>query len=180
METRRSFLMHACASGGCACAYGELLGTAPAAAAPPDDLPRSWIAALLPALEAEAEPDVAAAALRAAASSHYFHLDMDTKLAPYRGDLNAFLQFLTSEWGWRVEHEPGSDVILIDEAKSYCVCPLVQQGTTADLSILCACSEGFASRMFAAVIGHPVRAEVTDSILRGGASCKYRITLSPS
>jgi hypothetical protein len=138
-------------------------------------MPRRWIAALLPALAAQSDPAVAKGSLKAAAAAHWAELQMDEKVAPYRGDLGRFLDFLRSEWGWKIEREPGTGAVLVDEAKDHCVCPLVEKGTQADLTVLCNCSEGFAERLFAAVVGHPVRAQVTQSVLRGAASCHYRI-----
>lgn len=44
-------------------------------------------------------------------------------------------------------------------------------------TLLCDCSEGFTEKMFSAVVGKPVKAEVVASIQRGAESCRYRITL---
>lgn len=140
-------------------------------------MPRKWIAALLPSLAAESEPEVAARVLKAAAAAHFEHLGMAERVAPFRGNLDGFLTWLSKEWGWRIEYDRTARVLEVDEAKSYCVCPLVQKDAQADLGILCNCSEGFAERLFSAVVGHPVRAEVTQSVLRGAGSCRYRISL---
>jgi hypothetical protein len=58
-----------------------------------------------------------------------------------------------------------------------CVCPLVQQNIGVVSTTLCHCSEGFAERMFSAVIEKPVKATVTRSILRGDKSCVYTIQI---
>jgi hypothetical protein len=78
---------------------------------------------------------------------------------------------------WKIDYNRTAKVISIDEAKPQCVCPLVRKGFTDGLSLLCDCSEGFAERMFAPVVEHPVKARVTASILRGASSCKYEIRL---
>jgi hypothetical protein len=140
-------------------------------------MPRRWIAALLPALAASPDREAARRVLKAVAQVHWEQLRMGERVAPYRGNLDAFLAFLTAEWGWKIERDREAGVILVDEAKSYCVCPLVEKGKPADLTMLCDCSEGFAERLFGAVVGHPVRAEVTQSVLRGASSCHYRISL---
>jgi len=44
-------------------------------------------------------------------------------------------------------------------------------------TLLCDCSEGFAEKLFSAVVGKPVKAEVVASIQRGAKSCRYRISL---
>lgn len=139
-------------------------------------MPRAWIAALLPALAVEADRAAAGRVLKAAAAAHWENLRMAEKVAPFQGNLDALLEFLRTQWGWKIERpEPG--VIVADENKSACVCPVLRKGTQADLSVLCNCSEGFAERLFGAVAGHPVRAEVTQSILRGAPTCRYRVTL---
>jgi predicted ArsR family transcriptional regulator len=64
-----------------------------------------------------------------------------------------------------------------DENKSYCVCPMVNRAEGIGSSVMCNCSEGFAEKMFSAVFGHPVKAQVISSVLKGNASCKYKITV---
>lgn len=179
-ESRRSFLKTACTSGFCCCVgavAAPVAGAAQDAQPQADTLAPRWVAALLPALAAEVEPGAGRRVLKAASSAHYSHLRMDDRVAEFRGRMDDFLEWLASEWGWKVRHERASRVIVIDEAKSYCVCPLVPRGAdTARLGALCSCSEGFAEQLFSAVAGHPVRAEVTQSVLRGASSCMYRIT----
>jgi hypothetical protein len=136
-----------------------------------------WIAALLPALTAVDAAETRDA-LKGCAASHFEALGMAPTLARLRGDLPALLDFLRSEWGWIVEHDAASGVIHVNENKDHCVCPLVPAEPTDDLGALCSCSEGFAERMFAAVVGHPVRAQVVESILRGGTRCRYRLDLA--
>jgi hypothetical protein len=96
---------------------------------------------------------------------------------PYRGDLPGFLRFLTEKWGWKVEFYAQSQVITADENKPACVCPIVQRRVGPVSEILCYCSEGFAGRMFSAVTGKAVTAQVVRSVLRGDASCVYRVEL---
>ena len=80
-----------------------------------------------------------------------------------KGDLDGFLAFLSREWGWVITQ--CGEIILVDENKNYCVCPLCQAQKMPPL--LCNCSEGFAERMFSYVLNRPVRATVIASILRG-------------
>jgi predicted hydrocarbon binding protein len=104
---------------------------------------------------------------------------MGKTVARFEGKLDDFLGFLTEEWGWIIEYSKQDGVIMIDENKEACVCPLVRKDIGMKSRSLCYCSEGFAEKMFSAVAGFPVRAEVTESILRGAKSCKYRIDLKP-
>jgi hypothetical protein len=183
---RRVFLKTACFAGICACARVGEAGASTLSSLEPDtdvaepaDLPRQWIAALLPALAALDAPE-AREVLGRASAAHYEDLGMDATLVRFRGDLPAFLAFLRSEWDWIVDHDAASGVVLANENKDRCVCPLVPEEHPDGLGALCHCSEGFAERMFSTVTGGPVHAEVVESILRGGSRCRYRIDLTPA
>jgi predicted ArsR family transcriptional regulator len=175
----------ACLAGICACGAEDATsaqttadGNAPAEAAKPAGMPHKWIAALLPLL-AKGDREYARRLLKGCAASHYEDLKMQATVDRFRGKLDAFLDFLRKEWGWIVAYDREGGVILVNENKSSCVCPLVQKNHGPDLGILCHCSEGFNEKMFSAVAGFKVRVEVTESILRGNKSCKYRIDLRP-
>ncbi len=139
-------------------------------------MPQKWIAALLPLL-AKGDREYARRILKGCAASHYEDLKMQAVVDRFRGKLDDFLDVPRKEWGWIIEYDRDKGVILINENKPNCVCPLVQKGQPGDLGILCYCSEGFAEKMFSEVVGSPVRAEVIESVLRGHKSCKYRIDL---
>ena len=140
-------------------------------------MPYKWIAALLPELSRSVTREEAKAILKGCSTAHYAHLGMDGVVNPFKGKLDEFLDHLSQTWGWKIKYDREARVILIDEAKSKCVCPLVKGAAQDGLSILCDCSEGFAERMFSSIVGHLVKASVTASILRGASSCQYRITL---
>lgn len=187
-DDRRSFVRRGLA-GLCACSCGGgLRASAPLNAADreldapsdasqdPATMPRRWIAVLAGSL-AESDPEEARRLLKGCSASHWEELGMDARVAPFRGNLPAFLDFLRSEWGWIIEFDSGAGLIHVNESKSDCVCPLVGPDRTPELGTLCYCSEGFAERLFGAVSGLPTRAEVTESILRGGKRCRYRIQI---
>lgn len=182
-STRRSFLA-SCATGLCGCGFSRLAAASPAKAAEgevktvKDPMPSKWIAAMLPQLERNVDRAAAKSVLKGSAAAHFDHLDMGRQLAPYVGRLDAFLAFLSAEWGWKIEHDKAAGLIHIDEAKAYCVCPLNHKEAPQTSALLCDCSEGFAEKMFSAVVGKPVKAEVVASIQRGAKSCRYRITLT--
>ncbi len=135
-----------------------------------------WLSTLLTGLDAHLPPETQAALLQGCAAVHYRSIHMDALIAPYRGDLEGFTQFLSEKWQWKVDYNKDAHIITADENKSACVCPLVQKaGITSPA--LCYCSVGFAERMFSAVAGRPVKAEVTHSILRGDKSCVYTIQI---
>jgi predicted hydrocarbon binding protein len=100
---------------------------------------------------------------------------MDKVLAPYVGDIKKFIQFIGEKWDWKINYNPDSGVIIADENKTQCVCPMVNKEKGVRSSILCYCSEGFAEKMFSTVLGRTVKATVVSSILRGDKSCKYMI-----
>ena len=52
--------------------------------------------------------------------------------------------------------------------------PLFKEGLV-DSQLLCECSRCFASKMFESVVGHPVEATIVRAIIRGSASCVYRV-----
>jgi len=181
---RRSFVKTACLAGLCgwvgentAAASGEVRAQpeAPTAAA----LAQKWIATLLPVL-ATGDREHAKRALKRCSKAHYDDLNMQVTVDRFRGHLDEFLAFLRQAWAWIIDYHRDRGIIEVNENKRTCVCPLVQKGHGADLGLLCYCSEGFAETMFSEVFGSPVRAEVTESILRGHKSCKYRIELKPS
>ena len=137
-------------------------------------MPRSWIAALVVSLT-DRHPEEARRILKECSGSHYHHLEMEATVIRFQGDLPSFLDFLREEWGWIIDFDSSEGLILVNENKSDCVCPLVRGAKVGNLGALCYCSEGFAERLFGAVTGGPVQAEVTESILRGGQRCRYRI-----
>lgn len=138
-------------------------------------MPQKWIATLLPQLATRVSRAEARQILKQCSAAHYEQLNTDAIVAPFKGKLDDFLAHLTKTWGWNINYDRAAQVIAIDEAKSQCVCPLVRKGFTDGLSLLCDCSEGFAERMFSAVVGRAVEAKVTASILRGASSCRYEI-----
>jgi hypothetical protein len=171
---RRSFLKAAGLAGVCACSLPSAIAATEQVAPAKEPLAKAWVATLLPLLAA-GDRAQAAKAIRACSGPHYEALGLDATVGRFRGDLDGFLRHLQQEWGWVITRGPEPGVILIDENKPACVCPVVPKPHTGDLGLLCYCSEGIAERMFSQVVGRPVRATVVSSILRGNATCRYRI-----
>ncbi len=136
-----------------------------------------WLATRLAALDGNRPSESKAALLHECAAVHYRAINMDELIAPYRGNVEGFLQFLSEKWQWKVAYDKEAQIITADENKSACVCPLVQKGLGIASPALCYCSVGFAERMFSAVAARPVKGEVTRSILRGDQSCVYTIRI---
>jgi len=149
-------------------------------AAPQDQdnrLAHAWTAHLLALLDANLPEDTKKAVLKECSIIHYREAQMDALVAQYRGDLPGFIQVLSRNWQWKVTYDPHEGVISADENKPTCVCPLVRLSAAPVSAILCHCSEGFAERMFSAVVGRPVTAQVSRSVLRGDPTCVYRIQI---
>jgi predicted hydrocarbon binding protein len=142
-------------------------------------MPQKWILALLPQL-AKADREEARRILKGCAEAHFEDLKMQATVDKFRGRMDDFLAFLRKEWGWIIDYDRDRNVIQVNENKTSCVCPLVPKNITADLGILCYCSEGFAERMFSGVFGSRVRVVVAESVLRGHRNCKYVIDLKPA
>lgn len=141
-------------------------------------MPSRWIAALLAEMETKLDVASARAVLKAAARAHYDELEMDKLMQAFKGRLEPFLDHIGKEWGWKIAYDKAAGVIQIDENKPSCVCPLRKDAAELKSGYLCYCSEGFNERMFAVAAGRPVKAEVTQSVVRGAKSCRYTITLA--
>jgi hypothetical protein len=184
MDNRRVFIKKACIAGACLCGFPSLLQATDATlndTSDPDKekgLMRDWISTLLLSIDEHVSRNECRNIMKKCAISHYEHLNMDELLLPYVGDIEKFNHFIEKEWGWKVRYQKEEGIIMANENKKTCVCPLVNSKKGVKSSILCYCSEGFAELMFSKVVGHPVQARVVSSIHRGDASCIYRISLS--
>ncbi|MBP1638669.1 MAG: hypothetical protein H6Q17_252 [Bacteroidetes bacterium] len=185
---RKDFLKKACISGVCMCGFGSI-----ALANKTDNvdekafqaqtqslaLSREWISSLLLNANVELDKESARKLIKKTAEVHFKNLKMDALLAEYKGDLDRFSVFLRDKWGWKVDYDKGKGVLIADENKNSCVCPIAAvYNKKKDSSAICYCSEGFAEKMFSAVSGKHTHAEVIASVRRGDASCKYKITFS--
>ncbi len=181
---RREFLKSGCTACACLCGIAPVLAAGSENKPKPEEkadtknnLTQEWIATLLTTMDKKADRKVIKEILKECSAAHYKDLDMDSLISPYKGDAEAFLKYISEKWGWKTDYDKKAGVIMIDEGKSYCACPFVNNKNRMKSAVLCYCSEGFAERMFSAVIGKPVSAEVTESILKGNPKCKYKITI---
>ncbi|MDO9039797.1 MAG: hypothetical protein Q7U65_00315 [Bacteroidota bacterium] len=174
-------------AGACFCGFTSLgvnatnvQGTSGASAADDKNLKfmQDWISNLLLNIDESASDEECRKIMKPCAMAHYNFLEMDKVLAPYMGDIEKFTQFISEKWDWKIDYNRESGVIIADENKSQCVCPMVNKEKGVRSSILCYCSEGFAEKMFSTVAGHSVSAKVISSIHRGNDRCKYEIRFS--
>ena len=178
---RRSFVKRSCLLGFCGLGISSGLIAADATnkteEAKPEPIHSKWISSLLLAMK-DVNPETAKKIIKNRGEAHFDDLKLKEVLAPFVGNLEAFHSFLRNEWGWIIDFDKNSGVINVDENKSHCVCPLIQNKKVEGLGALCYCSEGIAEKMFAYITGNDVKAEVVQSILRGAKSCHYKVTLA--
>jgi hypothetical protein len=181
---RKTFIKQVCLSGVCACGFSSValsqgFNSGDESAINEKEksilLLREWIASVLGDVNVSLDKETAKKLIKNTSVVHYNNLGMDNLLKGYEGNLEKFLTFLADKWGWKIDYDKSAGVLIADENKNYCVCPIAPFIKNKGLPAICNCSEGFAEKMFSVVVGTPVKAEVISSIHRGDASCKYKI-----
>lgn len=184
---RKDFLKKACITGACFCGFGriafadveETMSEAKESETDTDKhLMQGWTANLLKNLSSELEPEQFSSLIKKNAMIHFNELKMDEMLREYMGYPDKFIDFISKKWGWEIDYDKATGILIANENKNYCVCPMVNLKESIGTSVMCNCSEGFAEKMFSVIFEHPVKAEVISSVLKGGASCKYKITIT--
>ncbi|HPB06257.1 MAG TPA: hypothetical protein PKX60_08455 [Prolixibacteraceae bacterium] len=181
---RKDFLKKVCFSGACLCGFGSIAFSKEVDDSNEDkmqtqklSLLQDWIASILLNVNDELDKGSARKLIKKTAGVHFENLKMDTLLAEYKGDLDKFTVFLREKSGWKVDYDKEKRILIADENKNYCVCPIAVHSKEKDSSAMCYCSEGFAEKMFSLVSGKQAQAEVIASIRKGDTSCKYKIVL---
>ncbi len=178
---RKSFFKKACFAGACFCGFGNISSMANHENVTVQDenkqLKQDWLSNLLLNLDQVLDDDVLRKIVKKASITHYDNLKMDALLSPYIGDLDKFNQFIERSWGWKIDYDDRTKVLIADECKDYCVCPILEHKKEINTSAICYCSEGFAEKMFSVVTGLPVSATVISSVRRGDETCKYKIII---
>jgi hypothetical protein len=182
--SRKDFFKKACYTGACLCGFSSIglannnIGSLETDNERQDnkkDLRQEWLSILLSNISNEFDENERRRILKSCSSAHYDDLGMDVLLAPYKYDLDKFINFLESEWDWKIDYNRTTKVLIADENKNYCVCPIVNNNNRSDLSSMCYCSEGFAELMFSFITGASASATVISSIHRGDDRCIYKI-----
>jgi predicted hydrocarbon binding protein len=179
-KQRRDFLKKACLSGACFCGFTAMVSASNNPENESDSnvlLMQAWISTLMQSIAENDDEAQSQRIMKKCATAHYKHLNMDEFLKPYEGKLELFIQFIEKEWGWKIDYNKDDGVLVADENKNFCVCPLVNKKNGVKSSILCYCSEGFAEKMFSKVIGKTVKAKVVSSIHLGDKTCMYKILI---
>ena len=178
---RKNFFKKACFAGVCFCGFSNIPTLANNDTSPIQDnkkqLNQDWLSNLLSNLNQDIEEDMLRKIIKKSSIVHYSNLNMDNLLSNYIGDLGKFNKFIESSWGWRIDYNKTTKILIADENKDYCVCPILEHKKGLNTSAICYCSEGFAEKMFSVVTGVPVTAKVISSVRKGDKSCKYKIEL---
>ncbi len=62
-------------------------------------------------------------------------------------------------------------------ADGYCLCPILEDAPKDISPTYCQCSVGYVREIFERGTGKPARVELTDSVLRGGKTCSFKVTI---
>lgn len=185
MKSKRVFIKKMCFSGVCLCGFGSLfsnnvsdtLGLLENTKEENETMPLKWIKEVLSNLDDNLEEEQLRKIIKSTSIAHHEKLNLENMFCSYRGRLNEFVEFLKDEWDWKISYEENGKVLIADENKPVCVCPLLKNEKEKKYPALCYCSEGFAERMFSFVCEKSVEAVVISSIQKGDERCIYRITL---
>jgi len=93
----------------------------------------------------------------------------------YKGNIQGFLEEGRQHWMAEAVYDETKGTIRIVDKGPSCSCPMVQVGMTP--GSFCNCTLGWQEQTYAEILGKPVKAELEESILRGGKRCVYRITV---
>lgn len=91
----------------------------------------------------------------------------------YKGDIKGFLEEGRRNWMAEATSDQAAGSIRIVDKGPRCTCPMVKEGVTPPS--FCDCTLGWQEATYSEILGKPVRAELEESILRGGKRCVFRI-----
>jgi hypothetical protein len=180
---RQEFLK-GCLAGACSCAAWGVMASEPSASqsASPDadrsksqlDAARIRYAKLVEILGQELDEATQKRVLRALGRGCAQQFKAQT-FEKYRGDIAGFLAYAQGPTGWmtKAEYDEKAGTITITDRSTRCTCPLVEKGLTPGLQ--CECTLGWQEATYGAILGRPVSASLSESILRGSTRCVFRV-----
>jgi len=176
----RSEFLRSCSGGLCACVVAGDAMTTPASAAdtaPPEDwrlrFVKSRYAKLIGLLSGKLDEkalNLVLSDLGAYCSS------TDPRLAQFRGDFEGYRAHIQkSASGDEVTFDRERALITVTSPeRADCFCPLIStESHTPD--VVCNCSLGWQKATWETVTGKKVRAELKESVLRGGKRCVFEV-----
>jgi predicted ArsR family transcriptional regulator len=93
----------------------------------------------------------------------------------YIGNLKGFLEQGLRKWMAEARYDEAAGTIRVVDKGPSCSCPMVKVGETP--GSFCACTLGWQEATYARIVGRPVKAELEESILRGGKRCVFRMQI---
>lgn len=186
---RRDFLK-ACACTACLCGFGSVFklmagdnvtpngehNVSKSEAERSESFAQYWITELLESLDENVLTESQLRVIiKKASQAHHDFMNVSEMTKPYINKPEEFLDFLQNEWGWEVKDNKSERMLIVNEKKPFCVCPLLKNASEKLYPTLCYCSEGFAEKMFSLVYNHPVSVMVAASVQRGDPSCIYLV-----
>lgn len=172
MDRKEFFL--SCAGGLCACMAANLAAPLPSIAAGAEDwrLPfcRKRYARMLELLTERMDEK----SLNEVLNGVGRYCESTVSWIPlYKGDLPGYTKKLKETWGADLEYDAAHGVITVaTQPHTDCVCPLVSIKDKTP-HVVCNCSLGYQEAVFETIFGKKVRAELKESVLRGGERCVF-------
>jgi hypothetical protein len=131
----------------------------------------SWLVEIIESRLAEQDRKMMLHSLGAKCAETYRAALLDR----FKGNINGFLEEGCRNWMAEAEYDEAQGTIRIVDKGPHCSCPMVKEGVTPPS--FCDCTLGWQEAAYSTILGRPVRAELEESILRGGKRCVYRISV---
>lgn len=93
----------------------------------------------------------------------------------FKGNIHGFLEEGLRQWMAEAQYDAEAGTIRVVDKGPHCTCPMVQEGQTP--GSFCDCTLGWQEAAYSAILGRPAKAELEESILRGGKRCVYRMKI---
>lgn len=105
---------------------------------------------------------------------------------PTREQVEKFLKGMREYVGAEGFEQSGNETVVhfhytgnpqgLKVSDGYCLCPILEDAPKDISPTFCHCSVGYVKEIFERGLGRPARVEVTETVLRGGKSCRFTIT----
>lgn len=93
----------------------------------------------------------------------------------FKGNIKGFLEEGLRNWMAEADYDEAKGTLRIVDKGPSCSCPMVKVGSTP--GSFCDCTLGWQEATYSEILGRTVKAELEESILRGGKRCVYRIRI---
>lgn len=93
----------------------------------------------------------------------------------FKGNIKGFLEEGLRNWMAEADYDEAKRTLRIVDKGPSCSCPMVKVRATP--GSFCDCTLGWQEATYSEILGSAVKAELEESILRGGKRCVYRIRI---